>query len=86
MSTDESTNDRFSSGKIVRITKTSLTLLEYDFAADADKEFEYVVASETEYGKVEKLKDLQLGDEIVVDFIESEGKRVIMKLVKEEKE
>lgn len=83
---DDSDNDRFSFGKVVRTTDSGLILQEYDFGADADKEVFYLVTSETEYGNIENITNLLNGDDVVVDYRVSQGKRVITTLVKEDKE
>ena len=76
--------DRFSFGKVVRVTPIGVTVLEYDFSSDCDKEIEYLVSHKTEYGNVAALGDLRVGDNIVLDYTETEGKRTILILVKEE--
>jgi hypothetical protein len=40
----------------------------------------------TEYGNVSNLGDLSHGDSVVLDYTETAGRRLILTLVKEEKE
>lgn len=76
--------DKFSFGKVVSVGADQITVKEYDFAKDADVEVVYSVSAETEYGNVTALKDLAAGDDIVVDYTEKDGQRLVTTLVKEE--
>ncbi len=77
--------DKFSFGKVVSVVDGVITVKEYDFAKDADVETGYAVTAETDFGNINAVTDLQAGDDIVIDYIEKEGKRVVTTLVKEEK-
>ena len=78
--------DKFSFGKVVSIADGVVTVKEYDFTKDADVEVAYTVTAETEFGNINAVADLKAGDDIVIDYLEKEGKRVVTTLVKEEKE
>lgn len=78
-------DDRFSFGKIIAITPIGLVLREYDFASDADVEFAYDLRPETEYGNVTNASALKLGDDVVVDYCDENGRRVVTTLVREDK-
>ena len=80
--TDE---DKFSFGKIVSVGEGQITVKEYDFAKDADVETVYNLTSETELGNINAVKDLVVGDDVVLDYAEKDGKRMVTTLVKEEK-
>ena len=80
--TDE---DKFSFGKIVSVGEGQITVKEYDFAKDADVETVYTLTSETELGNINAVKDLVVGDDVVLDYAEKDGKRMVTTLVKEEK-
>jgi hypothetical protein len=84
-SAQEVENDKFSFGKVVSVAADQVTVKEYDFAKDADVEVVYSVSAETEFGNVSKVTDLVANDDIVVDYVEKDGKRLITTLVKEEK-
>ncbi|MBF0122762.1 MAG: hypothetical protein HQL21_05070 [Candidatus Omnitrophica bacterium] len=77
--------DKFSFGKIVSVGEGQITVKEYDFAKDADVETIYFLTAETELGNVNAVKDLAVGDDIVLDYAEKDGKRTVTTLVKEEK-
>lgn len=81
----EAENDKFSFGKVVSVAADSITVKEYDFAKDADVEVAYSVTSETELGNVNAVADLKANDDVVIDYLEKDGKRVVTTLVKEEK-
>jgi uncharacterized protein YuzE len=77
--------DKFSFGKIVSVNAQELTVKEYDFAKDADVDAVYVITTETELGNVNAVTDLAVDDDVVIDYTEKDGKRVITTLVKEDK-
>ena len=81
----EGENDKFSFGKVVSVAQDQITVKEYDFTKDADVETTYSLTPETELGNVNAVSDLVADDDIVIDFVEKDGKRVITTLVKEEK-
>ncbi len=80
----EADNDMFSFGQVVAIAENQVTIKEYDFVQDSDVEVVYGVTSETEYGNVSSISDLAVSDNVVVDYMEKDGKKIITTLVKEE--
>ena len=84
-SAQEAENDKFSFGKVVSVTADQITVKEYDFAKDADVEVAYSVTKETELGNINAVADLKADDDIVIDYVEKDGKRMVTTLVKEEK-
>lgn len=78
-------NDKFSFGKVMSVAADQVTIKEYDFAKDADVEVAYTVTSATELGNVASVKDLVADDDVVIDYVEQDGKRVVTTLVREEK-
>lgn len=81
----ETENDKFSFGKVVSVAADSIAVKEYDFAKDADVEVSYSVTPETELGNINAVADLKASDDVVIDYVEKDGKRVVTTLVKEEK-
>ncbi|MEI8010896.1 MAG: hypothetical protein WCI27_00240 [Candidatus Omnitrophota bacterium] len=77
--------DKFSFGKVVSIQGQKIAVKEYDFAKDADVEVAYDVTTETELGNINAVTDLAVNDDVVIDYVEKEGKRVVTTLVKEDK-
>ena len=84
-SAQEAENDKFSFGKVISVAADSITVKEYDFAKDTDVEVAYSVTPETELGNVNAVADLKADDDVVIDYVEKDGKRVVTTLVKEEK-
>lgn len=84
-SAQENNEDKFSFGKVVSVTAEQVTVKEYDFAKDADVEMVYAVTPETELGNINAVTDLVASDDIVIDYVEKDGKRVVTTLVKEDK-
>ncbi len=76
--------DRFAFGKISAIADNTVTLKEYDVAHDAYAEVAYLASPATEYGNVSGLADLQVEDDIVLDYAERNGHRWIVSLVRGE--
>ena len=66
----------FTFGTVVRISKVSITILEYDFEKDEDVEMAYDLVESTELINIEAISDLRIGDEIEMEFKEEEGKRL----------
>jgi len=81
----ENVDDKFSFGKIVTVSGEEIKVKEYDFAKDADVEMTYTVTAETELGNINAVTDLVANDDVVIDYAEKDGKRVVMTLVKEDK-
>ena len=75
--------DKFAFGKVVGVFNDQVKIKEYDFNKDADVEATYTLIPETEFGNVNSAKDLKAGDDIVVDYVEQDGKREITTLAKE---
>ena len=82
---ENNNEDKFSFGKVVTVNAQEVMVKEYDFAKDADVEVPYTVTAETELGNVNAVTDLAANDDIVIDYVEKDGKRVVTTLVKEDK-
>ena len=77
--------DKFSFGKVVSVAGQKIAVKEYDFAKDADVEVTYEVTAETELGNINAVTDLAANDDVVIDYMEKDGKRLVTTLVKEDK-
>lgn len=75
---------RYSFGKVVSVSDRQLAVCEYDFSKDCDAEVVYNVIPDTEFGNVQPLTDLKPDDDVVIDYVEKEGRRVIMIVVREQ--
>ena len=82
---EDNNEDKFSFGKVVSINADQIMVREYDFAKDADVEVAYTVTADTEFGNVNAVAELVADDDIVIDYVEKDGKRVVTTLVREEK-
>ncbi len=82
---ENNNEDKFSFGKVVSVNAQEVMVKEYDFAKDADVEVSYTITAETELGNVNAVTDLAANDDIVIDYLEKDGKRVVTTLVKEDK-
>ncbi len=76
---------KFTFGKVVSVSDGTLVIREYDFATDAAVEIGYATTDQTELGNINQIADLKDGDDIVVDYTETAGNRIITTLVKEKK-
>ena len=82
---ENANEDKFSFGKVVSVAGQQISVKEYDFAKDADVEVAYQVTAETELGNINAVTDLAANDDVVIDYMEKDGKRIITTLVKEDK-
>jgi len=73
-------------GKIARISKDTITILEFDFDKEKEIETTYDIIDATEFINLNGLSELRIGDEIDIDFREEEDKRVAMAIFKDDKE
>jgi len=56
---------------------------EYDFAKDADVGTVYQLLPETETGNLDAEHPLKVGDDVVLDYLEKDGQRLVTTLVRE---
>jgi hypothetical protein len=82
---ENNNEDKFSFGKVLSVNAQEVMVKEYDFAKDADVEVPYSITAETELGNVNAVADLAVNDDIVIDYVEKDGKRIVTTLVKEDK-
>lgn len=82
---DSENSERFTFGKVVQVLTKALLIREYDFARDADIEVRYELQRATEYGNLTPEQPLQAGDDVVLDYLERDGRRLVTTLVREEK-
>jgi len=75
--------EKFSFCILVRITADCLTVREYNFTTDAQEEVEYRLTNQTEISHPTKFNDLRPGDNLVLDYTESNGQRIVSVLIKE---
>ena len=76
--------DKFAFGSVVSFSNGNITIKELDVSNSNDVEAVYTVNAETEFGDVDTAAHLKAGDNVVLDYIEKDGKRIITTLVKQD--
>ena len=76
--------DRFSFGNVVSFSDGKLILKERDVEQGSDVESFYAVNTETEFDNISTAAQLKAGDNVVLDYIEKDGKRIVTTLVKQD--
>ena len=76
--------DRFSFGNVVSFSDGKLVLKERDVENGSDVESFYAVNTETEFDNISTAAQLKAGDNVVLDYIEKDGKRIVTTLVKQD--
>jgi len=81
---DEETEDMgFTYGVVINITNTKLVIREYDFDTDEEKEVTYVINASTQFINIESIKDVEVGDEVDINYIEQGGVKMARVITKE---
>lgn len=75
---------KFTFGTVIDVTSTNLRIKERDFGNNADLETAYIATPQTEFGNITSLTNLQPGDEVVVDYIETNHQFILTHILKEE--
>ncbi len=75
--------ERFTFGKVVSFLPRGLMLSEFDFAEDANVEAFYEFQAETKYGDISVERPLHLGDDVVLDYLDDNGRRLVTTIVRE---
>lgn len=76
-------SEKFSFGRVVKVAASVVTVREYCFKQDTDVDVEYHADADTQFGNVEKLADLKPGDDVVLDYLKTNGRCQLLVLVKE---
>ena len=76
----------FTFGKIVRISKEQVTIMEYNFEQEQEMEGAYEIGESTEFLNVEGLSALRVDDDVEIEFRPVDGKNIIMAIAKDEGE
>ena len=63
-------------GTVKSMSGDQLVINEFDYDSGAEKEVSYVVDSKTAYDNVASLKEVAVGDEVDIDYLEKDGKKV----------
>lgn len=73
----ESADDEdFAFGTVVSASENSITILEYDFDSETEKEATYAVKAETQFENAVSLKDILANDEVEINYKEQDGNKV----------
>ena len=76
--------DKFAFGTVVGAANGEITVQEHAVDQDIDVKSVYTVNAETEFGNIDSVEHLKPGDNVVLDYVEKDGKRTVTTLVKEE--
>jgi len=74
----------FTFGKVTRISKDQITIMEYNFEQEKEMEGVYEVGEATEFLNVDGLSGFRVNDEVEIEFKPVNGKNVIMAIAKDE--
>ncbi len=75
---DEETE--YSYGTIANVGDGALQVKEYDYDSGADVSVDYTVDAAAKYEGANSLKDVAVGDNVEMDYLEKDGKRVIVSM------
>ena len=76
--------DRFSFGNVVSCSDGKLIVKEHDVENGSDVESFYTVNMETEFDNINTAAQLKAGDNVVLDYIEKDGNRIVTTVVKQD--
>ena len=77
-------DDKCAFGTVVGAANGEITVQEHAVDQDIDVKSVYAVNTETEFGNVDSAEHLKPGDNVVLDYVEKDGKRTVTTLVKQE--
>ena len=63
-------------GTVKNVSGDQLAINEFDYDTGEEKEVTYAVDSKTQFDNVASLKEVAVGDEVDVDYLEKDGKKV----------
>lgn len=66
----------YSSGTAKSVSSDQIVVMEYDYDKDEDVEVSYVVDPKAELKGVASLEDIKVGDDIEVNYVTKDGKKV----------
>lgn len=73
----------FAFGTVVSLTENSITILEYDFDSETEKEATYATNAETQFENAASLKDIFANDEVEINYKEQDGNKVAIFISKD---
>ena len=73
---DSADDEDFAFGTVVSAAENSITILEYDFDSETEKEATYTTNAETQFENAASLKDILANDEVEINYQEQDGNKV----------
>lgn len=70
----------YSYGTVASVDAAAIQVKEYDYDSGADVSVDYVVDPAAKFEGANSLKDVAVGDNIEIDYLEKDGKRVILSM------
>jgi hypothetical protein len=81
--TDDAADEDFAFGTVVKVNDTQITILEYDFDSEEEKQNTYTLNSETKYENVSSPKEILPNDEVELNFKEDNGTKIATMVYKD---
>jgi hypothetical protein len=73
----------YSFGRVIAVTESQIIVKEYDYSSEEDVEVVYIITSETVLINVETYVELLIGDDVEIDYKDSNGQKIAMVIAKE---
>ncbi|MFH1395296.1 MAG: hypothetical protein ABIH09_03985 [Candidatus Omnitrophota bacterium] len=78
--------ENYTDGTVVNVSDGIITISEYDFDVDGEKNVVYEITSESEFENVDSLGNIQKGNEVSIEYIVKDGKNQIVSIYLYEEE
>lgn len=66
----------YSWGTVSSVSSNQIVVSEYDYETDENSEVTYTLAPNTEFENVDSLKDIAVGDNVDIEYVVKNGKKV----------
>jgi hypothetical protein len=80
---DDTADEDFAFGTVVNVSDTQITILEYDFDSEEEKQNTYTLNGETKYENVSSPKEILPNDEVELNFKEDNGAKIATMVYKD---
>ena len=80
---EDTADESFAMGTVAKVSPAEITIIEYDYDADEEKEMSYLVNPETQFENVTSLGEIAPGDNVGISFKEIDGHHVAVLIAKE---
>jgi len=76
----EEEETEYSWGTVTSVSSNQIVITEYDYNSDEESDVAYTLAPYVKLDNVNSLKDIAIGDEVWVDYVVTEGKKVAVSI------